>query len=288
MTPQSKLLAVEARRRFAAAVAQPEAALDVAHAALLVAAEEQPGLDVEDYRARLLALGVEARVRVAARPDAPLTAFNHFMFEEQGFAGNQAHYNDPRNSLLSHVLERRTGIPITLSIVYISVGRRAGLEVEGVGLPGHFIVRVSVPNSSPGEVTRTTLVDPFHATLLDENDCQQRLDAVYGGQVPLADEHLRAVTAREILVRLLRNLKGNYAQLKRYRRALAVVERILLLAPTAIAERRDRAQLLAQLGRYAEAVRDAEAYLRVASDASDAARVREQLKQLQAQQAALN
>ncbi len=288
MTPQRKLLTVEARRRFAAVVAQPEAALDVAHAALLIAAEEQPGLDVEAYRARLLALGIEARARVAARPDAPLTAFNHFLFVEQGFAGNQEYYNDPRNSLLSQVLERRTGIPLTLSIVYMNVGRRAGLEVEGVGLPGHFIVRVGVPGDSLGGVTRTALVDPYHGTLLDEEDCQQRIDAAYGGQVPLADEHLRAFTAREILVRLLRNLKGNYAQLKRYRRALAVVERILLLDPAAIEERRDRAQLLAHLGRYAEAVRDAQAYLLVAPDAPDATRVREQLKQLQAQQAALN
>src|SRR2546423_9928224 len=141
MTPATKLLAKEARRQFAALVARPEAAFDLAHAALLIAAEESPGLDVEHYRARLLELGMQARVRVRERMDAPVAALNHFVFNELGFAGNQTHYYDPRNSLLSYVLDARRGIPITLSLVYIELGRRAGLHVEGVGLPGHFIVR---------------------------------------------------------------------------------------------------------------------------------------------------
>ena len=175
-------------------------------------------------------------------------------FDEQGFAGNQSEYYDPRNSLLNHVLDRRTGIPITLSVVYIEVGRRAGLRVEGVGLPGHFIVRV-------GDDDGAALVDPFHGTTIDEDDCQQRLDIVYGGQVPLTDEHLRATSTHEILVRLLRNLKAIYTQSQLYARALAVVERILLLAPHALDERRDRGLLLAQLGRFSPAIADLQTYL---------------------------
>ena len=130
MTPATRLLAEEARRRFAALVARPEAALDVAQAALLVAAEERPGLDVEHYRALLLELGVRARERMRERMDAPVAALNHFIFNELGFAGNSEHYYDPRNSLLSYVLDARRGIPITLALVYIELGRRAGLAAQ--------------------------------------------------------------------------------------------------------------------------------------------------------------
>jgi regulator of sirC expression with transglutaminase-like and TPR domain len=283
MTPATRLLAKDARRRFAALVAQPEAALDLAHAALLIAAEEAPGLDVEHYRARLLALGVQARARVHERMDAPVAALNHFVFNELGFAGNQTHYYDPRNSLLSYVLDARRGIPITLSLVYIELGRRAGLEVEGVGLPGHFIVRARAAD----EVS-SVLVDPFNGRVLDEDDCQQHLDTLYGGQVPLGAEHLAATRPREILARLLRNLKAIYAQAHSYRRALAAIERILLVAPQGHEEHRDRGVLLAQLGRYMDASREIELYLRRAPGAPDAERVQAELKKMKLQQAMLN
>ncbi|MGI9107242.1 MAG: SirB1 family protein [Pyrinomonadaceae bacterium] len=285
MTPASKLLAVEARRRFARLVAQPDASIEVAHAALLIAAEEQPGLDVEHYRALLYELGMEARERVAHAEEedsSPVAVLNQFIFDELGFAGNQKNYYDPRNSLLSGVLDQRTGIPITLAVVYMEIGRRAGLHVEGVGLPGHFIVRVG------GTRGETALVDPFHAKIVDAEDCQERLDTLYQGQVPLCDEHLQPVTSRELLARLLRNLKSIYAQAGRYRRALSIIERILLVAPGALDERRDRGALLAQLGRYAEAIRDVQAYLKSAPDAPDAERVGEQLKRMQTQLTMLN
>lgn len=274
----------EARRRFARLVAQPEASIDLAHAALLVAAEEKPGLDVEHYRARLYELGVAARERINARDSDSIAvvALNKFIFEELGFAGNQSEYYDPRNSLLSDVLERRTGIPITLSVVYMEIGRRAGVHVEGIGLPGHFIVRAG------GARGESALVDPFNAKIIDAEDCQERLDTIYGGQAPLTDAHLRPATAREILARLLRNLKGIYAQAGLYRRALSVVERIMLVAPDAAEERRDRGALLAQLGRYSEAIVDVQAYLKSAPSPPDAERVAEQLKRMQAQLAKLN
>lgn len=274
---------VEARRRFARLVAQPEASIELAHAALLVAAEERPGLDVEHYRARLYELGLAARERVAEAGGAnSVAALNQFLFEELGFTGNQSHYYDPRNSLLSDVIDRRTGIPITLSLLYMEIGRRAGLNVEGIGLPGHFIVRAK------GLDGETTLVDPFNGRVIDTDDCQERLDTIYGGQAPLTDAHLRPVSTREILARLLRNLKGIYAQAGLYRRALSVIERILLVAPGAVDERRDRGALLAQLGRYAEAIVDLQAYLAATRNPPDAERVTEQLKQMQLQLARLN
>ncbi|HZH89090.1 MAG TPA: tetratricopeptide repeat protein [Pyrinomonadaceae bacterium] len=283
MTPEGKLLMVDARRRFARLVAQPEASIELAHAALLVAAEERPGLDVEHYRARLYELGLAARERIerAGEPNAVVT-LNKFLFEELGFAGNQSDYYDPRNSLLSDVLDRRKGIPITLSLVYMEVGRRAGVRVEGIGLPGHFIVRAEAAEGEP------VLVDPFNGKVVDADDCQERLDTLYGGQAPLADAHLQAVPTREILARLLRNLKGIYAQAGLYRRALSVIERILLVAPHALEERRDRGALLAQLGRYSEAIVDIEAYLTGAHNPPDAERVTEQLKQMRLQLARLN
>jgi len=274
---------VEARRRFARLVAQPEASIELAHAALLLAAEERPGLDVEHYRARLYELGLAARAAIARAGGVnPVVALNNFLFEELGFAGNQSDYYDPRNSLLSDVLDRRTGIPITLSLVYMEVGRRAGVRVEGIGLPGHFIVRAESADGEP------TLVDPFNGRIVDADDCQERLDTIYGGQAPLTDLHLRPVATRDILARLLRNLKGIYAQAGLYRRALSVIERILLVAPNALEERRDRGALLAQLGRYAEAIVDTEAYLKGARNAPDAERVTEQLKQMRLQLARLN
>ena len=285
MTPAGKLLAAEARRRFAELVARPAGAIDLAHAALLVAAEERPGTDVDGYRARLLELGLRARARVAASPHDPVGALNRFVFEESNFHGNQENYYDPRNSLLSCVVDERRGIPITLSVVYMELGRRAGLEVEGVGLPGHFVVRVRA--SVEGAET-TALVDPFNRRAIGEDECQQLLDSLYGGQIALAEEHLRAAAPREILARILRNLKAVYAQGRRYGRALSVVERILLVDPAAHAERRDRGALLGQLGRYNEAVAEMLAYLAADLAAPDAALVRDQLKKLRLQAASLN
>lgn len=283
MTPAGKLLMVEARRRFARLVAQPEASIELAHAALLVAAEEKPGLDVERYRARLYEFGLTARERIARASEANAVAtLNNFIFDELGFAGNQSDYYDPRNSLLSDVLDRRTGIPISLSVVYMEIGRRAGLHVEGIGLPGHFIVRAE------GEGIESTLIDPFNGKIIDVDDCQERLDTTYGGQAPLTEAHLRPVSTREILARLLRNLKGVYAGVGLHRRALSVIERILLVAPDAVEERRDRGALLAQLGRYSEAVIDVQAYLKSAPNLPDAERVAEGLKQMQTQLARLN
>ncbi|MDQ3755576.1 MAG: tetratricopeptide repeat protein [Acidobacteriota bacterium] len=285
MTPQGKSQAQEARQRLAALAAQPEASIDLAHAALLIAAEEQPGLDVERYRALLLELGVTARERVARAQGSAIKALNRFVFEELGFVGNHENYYEPSNSLLHEVLKRRRGIPITLSLVYIDVGRRAGLAIEGVGLPGHFIVRAQAMTDAGAE---TALVDPFNGKIIDEDECQQRLDGMYGGQAPLTEEMLRPARPREILVRLLRNLKAIYAQSQLYRRALAITDRILLFAPDAHHERRDRGALLAQLGHYAAGITEIETYLQRAPQAPDAERVREQLKKLRLQMAMLN
>jgi len=284
MTPADKLAAAEVRRRFAAEVSRPEGAVDLARAALLLGAEEEPRrADVARCLARLDEMGEEARARAVRRGGSRVEALNKYLFDELGFTGNESDYYDPRNSMLHQVLGRRTGIPITLSVVYIEVGRRAGLRAEGVGLPGHFVVR-----AFEGEGEEGVLVDPFNRRTTDAEECQSRIDLIYDGKIELGAEHLRAVGALSIIARMLGNLKAVYVRAGLFRRALAAVERLLLLAPSDLDERRDRGMLLAQLGRLAEAVADTQTYLNLSPDAEDADAVREQLKKMQARQAMLN
>jgi regulator of sirC expression with transglutaminase-like and TPR domain len=283
MTPADKHAAAGVRSQFAKEVLRADEAIDLGRAALLVGAEEEPRhCDVERCLARLDELGEEARERFERWGGSRVEALNRYLFEEEGFVGNEAHYYDPRNSMLHQTLGRHKGIPITLSVVYIEVGRRAGLRVEGVGLPGHFIVRASEDEGSG------VLVDPFNGRLTDREECQKRLDVIYEGKLELTDQHLLPVGARSILARLLGNLKAVYVQAQLFRRALAAVERILLLAPHDLDERRDRGMLLAQLNRTPEAIAETQSYLNLAPDAPDAEVVREQLKKMRLRQAMLN
>ena len=284
MTPADKLAAAEVRRRFVTEVSQPEGAVDLGRAALLLGAEEEPRrVDVARCLARLDEMGEEARARAVRRGGSRVEALNQYLFEELGFTGNESDYYDPRNSMLHQVLGRRKGIPITLSVVYIEVGRRAGVRVEGVGLPGHFVVR-----AYEGEGDEGVLVDPFNRRMTDEEECQSRIDLIYDGKIELGAEHLRAVGARSIIARMLGNLKAVYVRAGLFRRALAAVERLLLLAPSDLDERRDRGVLLAQLGRLPEAIADTQTYLKLSPAAPDADAVREQLKKMQTRQAMLN
>jgi regulator of sirC expression with transglutaminase-like and TPR domain len=231
------------RARFAALAALPDAAIDLAEAALWIAAEEYPHLDVRACLARLEALGAEARAAVqAASPGAVRVArLNRFLFIEQGFRGNREEYYDPRNTYLNEVLDRRTGIPIALSVVYIAVGRRAGLDVHGISFPGHFLVKCV-------EGGDELVVDPFERALIDRDGCQRRLDAALSAHVPLRPElHLRAASHREILLRMLGNLKRIFATHGDLERTLACCDRILLLEPDAPSELRERAAVHAAL-----------------------------------------
>ena len=284
MTPADKVAAAEVRRRFAAEVSRPEGEVDLARAALLIGAEEEPRrADVARCLVRLDEMGEEARARAVRWGGTRVEALNKYLFEELGFVGNESDYYDPRNSMLHQVLGRRTGIPITLSVVYIEVGRRAGLRVEGVGLPGHFVVR-----AFEGEEGEGVLVDPFNRRTTDPEECQSRIDLIYDGKLELSEEHLRAVGAHSILARMLGNLKAVYVRASLFRRALAAVERLILLDPSDLDERRDHGMLLAQLGRLHEAIADTQTYLNLAPNAADADAVREQLKKMQARQAMLN
>jgi regulator of sirC expression with transglutaminase-like and TPR domain len=273
-----------ARERLLALARATEPAGVIGEAALWIAAEEYAGLDVPAWRARLDALGLQAAERITPEldVDAAVAALTRFLFDEEGFRGNAREYGDPRNSFLNDVLERRLGIPITLSIVTIEVAARAGVTARGIGFPGHFLVRLERHG-------RTRLLDPFGGgRVLGKADCAALLRRVAGPAVPLDRGHLRPVTTREMLIRMLNNLKGVYAARADWPRALAAVERLVLLAPSGLGEVRDRGRLRARLGEASGAIEDWERYLREAPDAPDAERVRAQLRALREALAARN
>jgi regulator of sirC expression with transglutaminase-like and TPR domain len=273
-----------ARSRLEELLGLPDRQLGLAEAALLIAAQEYEGLDERAYQVQLdeMGRGLRARLEEEPRPERAVMALNHYLFQELGFRGNSEQYYDARNSYLNEVLDRRTGIPITLSLVYIEVGRRAGLEVEGVGLPGHFVVRVQTP-------ARGMLVDPFHGgTLMSERDCQERLDRIFGGKVKLEPKMLRPCGHKDMIERVLRNLKAIHLRDEDRLRALRVVDLLLALSPGSAEDLRDRGVLYAALDCYGVAARDLEAYLALAPRAKDAEELQARVAQLKFKAARLN
>jgi regulator of sirC expression with transglutaminase-like and TPR domain len=271
----------ETRVRFAGLAAERDEHINVAEAALVIAQEEYPQLDVPAYLARLDDLAAEAGLDLRADmpPAEQVARLNHFLFVVHGFAGNSEHYYDPRNSFLNDVLDRRTGIPITLSLVYSEVAQRLALPIYGVSFPGHFLVRhVSEP---------PIIIDPFLGSVITTEECTQRLQGIYGAEARLDRRLMRPAQPREILVRLLSNLKQIYVERSDFLRALACVDRILLLVPDLPRELRDRGILYQRLECFAAALRDFERYLRLAPDDQAASLIRETLPELQRRAAQL-
>jgi regulator of sirC expression with transglutaminase-like and TPR domain len=272
------------RNRLEEILARPDREVNLAEAALLVAAEEYAELDVRSYLVRLDEMGVALRQRLEdePRPERAIMALNRYLFQEQGFRGNTEQYYDARNSYLNEVIDRKAGIPITLSTVYMEVARRAGLDVEGVGLPGHFVVRVQMPS-------RALLVDPFHGgSLLTERDCQERLDRIFDGKVKLEPKMLRPCRRKDMLERILRNLKAIYLRDQDKDRALRVVDLLVRIQPGSAEDLRDRGVLYAALDCYGLAARDLESYLALSPQARDAEELAARVAQLKQQAARLN
>jgi regulator of sirC expression with transglutaminase-like and TPR domain len=259
----------DCRRLFAMEVSRAEAEMDMARAALLVAQEEYPQIPVELYLARLDQMAEEVKDRLAdeTAPVVVLGELLDMLFTRRRFHGNKDAYYDPRNSFLNDVLDRGTGIPLTLGMVVLEVGWRLGLPLEGVNFPSHFLVRFR------GDALNL-LIDPFDGgTVRFEDQAQELLDRVYGGMVRVQDSFLRRATRRDMMIRLLTNMKGVYTNVGDHKRALSVVERLLLLQPTSRGDLRARGLLLARLGRRSEAMEQLQAYLRLAPGAGDAERI---------------
>jgi regulator of sirC expression with transglutaminase-like and TPR domain len=271
------------RARFAELAGLPDEAIDLAEGALLIAAEAAPSLDVAHYLSELDALAEEARPKLVGATSGAgrVVRLNEFLFEEKRFYGNVTAYRDVRNSFLNEVLERRTGIPITLSIVYMEVARRLGLRVEGVGFPGHFLCKHVDENE--------IVIDAFYGQILSEEDCAERLREVMGTDARFDRHYLAAARKKEILARILRNLKQLYVDAHEYECALACSERILLLLPDEPLELRDRGLLYEQLECFGPALADLERFLELVGDRGPAAEaVRPRLERIRRQVAQIH
>ena len=247
---------------FCAAVQRPAAEIDLAQAALLYARDAYPDLNPARYLHQLDEWAADIRADIATSID-PIAALNRFLFDDLRFHGNRRFYGDPRNSYLTQVIERRLGLPITLSVLYGEVARRVGLPVEGIGLPGHFIVR----HRDRGGVR---YIDPFHqGRLLTVEDCRNLVADLSNGALELQPAMLEPVDARQILTRMLINLKNAYVQEGQFDRAIPVVERLLDLAPDEPAHLRDLGLLHYQLDHYGPALQALNRYVLIAGAAPD-------------------
>jgi regulator of sirC expression with transglutaminase-like and TPR domain len=279
-------MGMQAEERFQRMAQGPDDAVDVVLGALLIAAEEYPDLDLDAYRHKLDALGdtLRRRLRPDIGPTDAILALNRYLFDELGFHGATDNYYDPRNSFLNDVIDRRAGIPITLAIVYIAVGRGIGLALDGVSFPGHFLVRCPVREG-------TVVLDPYHKGVsLGIEDLQKRL-APLKGDPPRRSEVaalLQPAHPREILSRLLRNLRGIYLHYQQLPQALATTTRILALTPDNAGEWRERADLHLKLECFRAALVDYQSYIALAPDADDADATRARIVDLQHTCARLN
>ena len=248
-----------ARERFAELATGDDRELDLGEAALQIAREARPELDVDACLATLSSLAVGAREFVAdAEGREAVVRLNEYLFEHEHFVGNRSDYYDVRNSFLDQVLERRRGIPITLAVVYLEVARRIGLDLRGVNFPGHFLLRTA--DEPP------VLIDPFRGSILTREDCERLLQQAQGEAAELVPEHFEPATPRQIIARMLSNLKQIYVQQKELEDALACCDRILLLMPDAPLELRDRGLIYAQLECFGPAVADLERFVDLAGD----------------------
>ena len=247
------------------------AGTSLAPAALLIARIEYPKLDVEAYLAKLDAMGERARQAVQRHLErtsdtsqlACIKAVNEYLFDELHFVGNREKYEDPRNSCLNEVLDKRTGIPITLCVVYMEVARRAGLHIDGVNFPGHFLVRCP---EVPSRGSSGLIIDPFHrGALLSEHDCRLLLQRQVGSEVAFSRSLLAPTTRLQILVRMLINLKRIYVHMRSFPQARDVTELLLAMTPSALSELRDRGLLAYHLNDVTGALRDLQTYLKLSS-----------------------
>ncbi|MFI5266498.1 MAG: SirB1 family protein [Chloroflexota bacterium] len=260
------------KEQFAQLMRGPDDQLDLGRAALLIAEEEYPDIDVDRYLRRLDELGQQARDRL--NPDMSsreaVEVLGQLLARDRGFRGNQDDYYDSRNSFLNDVLDRQTGIPITLSAVYIEVGRRAGLDVQGVGFPAHFLAK-----------HHDIIFDPFNAgRILSEGDCRALLAEMTGGSMDFQPRFLEPAPTKQILARMLNNLKQIYLNARYYRKAIGIMDRLLMVNPIGYGELRDRGAVYAELKQYAQAKADLEAYLKQPRQPEDAPAVRQALRNI--------
>ena len=274
----------EFRRLFAEIVNQVDEDIDLAKAALYIAGIEYHDLNVEHYVKTLDSLAEEASRYVNPEDDVS-TKVGHLskhLFVRQGFRGNEEDYYDPRNSYLNEVLDRRMGIPISLSLVYIEVARRLGIVFEGIGLPGHFVIRTGPPEHE-------LYVDVFsNGEIMSRSDCEDIVRNLFHGRVEFQDEYLRPYTKREYLTRILTNLKHNHVRTEDYHRSISDADLIAVMNPSLGSNIKERATFHYSLKQYRLAIRDLESYLSTNPEEQDAEEVKRQIQGIWATLATLN
>lgn len=264
---------------YFASLVQEDDSIPLFEAALAIAQDIDPQLDLAATQAEVDILAAKLRRRLA--PDASnvqkLRMLNHFFYRELGFAGNVNDYYDPDNSYLHRVISTRRGIPISLAVLYMELAQQIGLDVKGISFPGHFLMKLSIQS---GDI----VLDPFNGVSLSREELEERLEPYfeqhsYPGAIPLS-YYLHAAHPREILVRMLRNLKTLFVEHMRWQRVLGVQQRLLILLPDEITERRDRGLAYANLECPQAALADLEAYLSERPYAPDAELLRSKLPEL--------
>ncbi len=254
-----------ARQRFIQEVRQPDEYIDLERAALYIAQEAYPDLDVDAYIARLdgMAEAVRQRLPEEEYPLRTIKVLNQYFFDDLGFRGNQTDYYDTKNSLLNDVIDRRVGIPITLSLVYLAIARRIAFPMQGVGMPGHFLI-------TPVAAGTEFFVDAFNqGEILFQQDCVDRLNRMFEGRLAMQPTFLAPVTNQQFLARMLTNLKAIHLSQGDIGALLSTIERILILFPAAPIELRDRGLIYFRLSRWIEARLDLEQYLVAQPQARD-------------------
>ena len=277
-------MAISAAGRLGEIFQQPETDIDLGRAALALARIEYPELDEDGYAGRLRGFAEQLRPKLTPglASNEVIAAMSRHLFEDLGFCGNAGEYFDPRNSFLNDVIERRTGIPITLSIVYMEVARHLELPYFGVGLPGHFLVKYDDGN-------KRVFVDPFHGgRTLKRNQCQKWLRETLGRRVVLREHDFAAVDKSYVIRRMLNNLRDIYLNSRRYRKGLEVLEMMTVLSPGSTEEIKQRAWLHYELGQRKQARAELETYLSLCPQADDIDDVKKWILALQRTQARLN
>jgi regulator of sirC expression with transglutaminase-like and TPR domain len=269
-------------RAFEELARAPESEVDLALVALHVAQIEHPGLIPQHHLKRLDELATQSGA--CGIPDTlhGLHRLREFLFEEEGFRGNSDDYYDPRNSCLNDVLDRKLGIPITLALLLMEVGWRVGLRIAGIGLPGHFVVSAHVGNDR-------VLLDPFDGgAVLTRERATDVVSRAVGRPVKLVEANFAPCSKRQIIARMLLNLKSVYAGRCDWGKAVDVMDRLLVVDPDSSAHVRDRGAILVKLGEFQRGAADWERYLSRNPEAPDADRVRQQLRQVRQGLSALN
>lgn len=267
---------LRARQSFLEIAALDDEALFLDRAALIMALEEYPDLNVQEYLRKMDTLAARAEVLIGLDRSAVniIEAINEVLFVQEGLRGNSDDYYDPRNSYLNEVLDRRLGIPISLSVIYIEIARRIGFSIKGIGFPEHFLIK-HVTND------RDIIIDAFDmGRILTLNECQELLDKIHKGSVEMNASMLQPMAKRTILTRMLYNLKGIYTQQEQYFKALSVIDKILMLNPWTPSELRDRGLLYMQTSLFAKALADLESYIARAVAPEDSSYIQNHIRML--------